>query len=454
MGSLFSFLTVTYYLPKLFFAEAPAAVTVRRSLGSKELEQVSLRSFVQSRCTSLLQPFRPAWWLPTGHLQTAYCVVGDFSQIDKVEYDRTLLRTLDGGTIGLDFTPPTAEDTYPPDTPVIVVLHGLTGGSHESYVRSILAPACTPVEKGGLGYRAVVMNFRGCAGVPMTSPQLYSGGHTDDIRVSLMYIAKKYPQAPLHGIGFSLGANVLTRYLAQEGEHSRLSSGCVLGCPWNLLANSNELENRWLLREVYSRAMAQNLTRLLQRHVTDLSKFPDSDFAKAAQTLFTLKKPTLMEFDNTATRVGGGSSPPFPFDSAHDYYVWASSHDLLPDVRVPLLAMNADDDPIVQKLPIDEGVKALSPWVVFALTNGGGHLGWFERGSRWHHPKRWVSKPVLEWMRAVGRDFVPDTGKTKPINEVDGFLKEEGRDDIGCKEVEHGEHIIGVEGEEGMLAGL
>lgn len=35
-------------------------------------------------------------------------------------------------------------------------------GSHESYVRAILAPACTPVQQGGLGYRAVVVNFRGC----------------------------------------------------------------------------------------------------------------------------------------------------------------------------------------------------------------------------------------------------------------------------------------------------
>lgn len=32
------------------------------------------------------------------------------------------------------------------------------------------------------------------------------------------------------GIGFSLGANVMTRYLGEEGEASRLMSACVLGC--------------------------------------------------------------------------------------------------------------------------------------------------------------------------------------------------------------------------------
>ena len=68
------------------------------------------------------------------------------------------------------------------------------------------------------------------AGVPVTTPQLYSAGYTDDLRTALMFIAHHYPKAPLLGLGFSLGANVLTRYLAEEGHRSRLVSGCALGC--------------------------------------------------------------------------------------------------------------------------------------------------------------------------------------------------------------------------------
>lgn len=87
---------------------------------------------------------------------------------------------------GLDFTPPDNEDV-PDDAPIIIVTHGLTGGSqlvgnrpcivlrqalgsHEAYVRAILAPAVTPKSEGGLGFRGVVVNFRGCKGVPITSP--------------------------------------------------------------------------------------------------------------------------------------------------------------------------------------------------------------------------------------------------------------------------------------------
>jgi predicted alpha/beta-fold hydrolase len=68
------------------------------------------------------------------------------------------------------------------------------------------------------------------AGVPLTSPQLYSSCHTDDLRQALLYISYRYPRAPLLGLGFSLGANILTRYVAEEGEECRLISACALAC--------------------------------------------------------------------------------------------------------------------------------------------------------------------------------------------------------------------------------
>lgn len=57
-----------------------------------------------------------------------------------------------------------------------------------------------------------------------------SAGHTDDIRSALLYISAKYPKAPLLGVGFSLGANVLTRYVGEEGVNSRLKAAAVLAC--------------------------------------------------------------------------------------------------------------------------------------------------------------------------------------------------------------------------------
>jgi predicted alpha/beta-fold hydrolase len=57
----------------------------------------------------------------------------------------------------LDVSPPT-HDELPRGTPTLVICHGLTGGSHESYVRNVLAWAVKPVKQGGLGARGVVVN--------------------------------------------------------------------------------------------------------------------------------------------------------------------------------------------------------------------------------------------------------------------------------------------------------
>ncbi|KAI9631220.1 hypothetical protein KEM48_013149 [Puccinia striiformis f. sp. tritici PST-130] len=111
--------------------------------------------------------------------------------------------------------------------PVLVVLHGLTGGSHES-----------------------------------------SAGATEDIRVVISYLKKKVvsPDVNLHAIGFSLGANVLTKYLGEEQDRSVIKSAVVVGNPWDLYAGHIFLESSFL-GKIYSRALASNLRGLMKRHI-------------------------------------------------------------------------------------------------------------------------------------------------------------------------------------------
>lgn len=92
-------------MPKLHFGLSDNLVAVRRPDHQKQTDRIPFRELVQQRCPSLLQPFKPAWWLfkcvnrfiyrllindtkRSGHLQTLYCVIGDFSRVDQVEYDR------------------------------------------------------------------------------------------------------------------------------------------------------------------------------------------------------------------------------------------------------------------------------------------------------------------------------------------------------------------------------
>jgi len=199
--------------------------------------------------------------------------------------------------------------------------------------------------------------------------------------------------------------------------------------------------------------MGSNLQNIIRKHASSLLGFTDHPVSRAVAPTLALKKPPIRTFDQHMTRLIGGSSPPFPLPSAMHYYEWASSHNSLPGIRVPFLAINAADDPIVQaESPLDVGGNG---WVVIAVTERGGHLGWFESAPHGRFAvRRWVTKPIVEWLRAVGEDMVVPFREGKVVREIDGFLKEEGRDDIGCMEIEGGGHVVGIQGEGGLLAGL
>jgi len=121
------------------------------------------------------------------------------------------------------------------------------------------------------------------------------------------------------------------------------------------------------------------------------------------------------------------------------------------DIRVPFLAINAADDPVVRHVPTDGGGNG---WVIMGLTCGGGHLGWFQAGEG--QVDRWTTKPVLEWFKLTGEDLAHKHASRGPPLYVDeeGYIREDGRPSLGCKLVDGGGVIDGSRGEEGMLRGL
>jgi predicted alpha/beta-fold hydrolase len=301
--------------------------------------------------------------------------------------------------------------------------------------------------------------------VPLTSPQFYGFSDTDDFRQAILYIARLYPHAPLLGLGFSLGANVLTRYVAEEGESCRLVSACALAsvCILSLFTHFSflihnfslgiysrqdmrtsskhpplcsllthflrSLEDNWFARHVYSKSLAAGLKKIVRGHIDSIVQFPDSRFAQALPALMSLSRPTMFQFDSLISVHSAGSSPSYPFDDAWAYYVYSSSHDKLDGVRIPFLALNSHDDPIAQCTPQDYD---RNEWVTLVVTHGGGHLGWFQPGGA---DNRWARRPVLEWFRATGEDIRLEPRKARPIEWRDGWLVEVGNEGLGCQEI-------------------
>src|SRR6185436_15455142 len=72
------------------------------------------------------------------------------------------------------------------------------------YLRHVLAPLTAN------GWEACVVNSRGCAESQITSGVLYNARATWDVRQTVKWLQNQFPNRPLFGIGFSLGANILT----------------------------------------------------------------------------------------------------------------------------------------------------------------------------------------------------------------------------------------------------
>ncbi|KAL0082140.1 Alpha/Beta hydrolase protein [Phycomyces blakesleeanus] len=358
---------------------------VKIPLNTSEKTSLPLDEFIAQTCPSLIGPqatYTPTPYLFNGHLQTGYSA--NYNKLDPhtLFYERELLKMPDGGQVSLDWTLPL--DKRPlGDTPTLVCLHGLTGGSHESYIRGVLELITSPP----FNYRGVVLNARGCGNTEITTPRLFNAAYTDDIREVVKHIQSKLaPGTPLIAIGFSLGANILVKYLGEEGEKAPFKAALSIGNPFDLLNANMAMIRGPFTSRVYDPHMAANLRGIFAKHIEIMSQNKDIDPEKVINSV------TIREFDETCTRRVAG------YSTVLNYYRDGSSCRFVEHVRIPLLCINAMDDPVAvsECIPYDE--ITINPYVVLATTDYGGHLGWFEYSWK---PTRWINKPIAEFIVAM-----------------------------------------------------
>jgi uncharacterized protein len=182
-----------------------------------------------SICREATPPCRLNPLLFNGHLQTMWTAIKNHGP--PIYYKRKLFENEDPnfkGSFAVDFVVspfPETDESLPPRTvyltedefenfgstdtrPMLILLHGLSGGSHEIYLRQVLAPLVTA--GGDRQWVACVVNSRGCAMHKITSDVLYNARATWDCRQTVKWLKRTFPNRPLYGIGFSLGANILT----------------------------------------------------------------------------------------------------------------------------------------------------------------------------------------------------------------------------------------------------
>jgi predicted alpha/beta-fold hydrolase len=300
-----------------------------------------------------------------------------------------------------NFTQKEWEEISSPDTkPMLIALHGLTGGSHEVYLRETLYPLLTSSTQPWV---ACVVNGRGCALSSITTPQLFNSRATWDLRQTITTLHTLFPNRPLYAIGFSLGANILTNYCGEQGSKCTLKAAVSCSNPWNLEVCNTTLQSTYLGLNIYSRTMGKNLMRLFERHRTQILMNNGID-EKAL-----LASKYLHEFDRHV------QCPTWGYPTEGAYYRDSQSVDAVLAIRIPFLGINAEDDPISNKAGLPYQEVKQNPNTLLCTTDWGGHLGSFQLGGG-----RWFAVAAASFLERVFEDvdFEAPTGvdEAKDVN--------------------------------------
>ncbi len=313
--------------------------------------------------------FRPAWWCPGAHLQTIWA--GALRPAPLVPLVRERWELLDGDFLDMD------ELAADAGAPRVIVLHGLEGSSRSLQVLGLLR------EAHRRGWGGVAMNFRGCSGEPNRLRRSYHGGETGDLAWVISRVRAQHPSSPIICVGFSLGGNVLLKYLGEQGERlpEQVRAAVAVSAPFDLARSAHSLEHGF--SRVYGDRLVESLKR---KTIQKLVRYPDLVDANALRSVRT-----LAGFDDLVT------APVHGFRDAEDYWARSSSAAYLSRIRRPTLLINAQDDPFLPAEALPVRVASENAFLSAEFPASGGHLGFLE--GYWPGvPTAWAEVRAAEFL--------------------------------------------------------
>jgi uncharacterized protein len=294
-------------------------------------------------------PYRGPPWLRGGHAQTIWPYL---LPRPAVRYRRERVDAPDGDFWDFDWVD-APESSH--ETPLVMLFHGLEGGSDSHYARALMALVAAR------GWRGVIPHFRGCGGELNRRPRAYHSGDHEEVSAMIEAVrARVAASTTAYAVGVSVGGSVLLNWLGRaEADAGRVvSAAAAVSTPLDLTSAGIAIGRG--LNHIYTRNF---LSTLKPKSLAMSKRFPGLiDPARIR------KVRTMYEFDDAVTSLLHG------FEGASDYWLRASAKPWLPRIRIPTLVVNAKNDPFVpaQSLPSEHEVSCD---VLLLQPDQGGHAG-------------------------------------------------------------------------------
>ena len=292
------------------------------------------------------------------------------SRLEGVRFDH--LPTPDGDELSI------ASAYAPEDGPRLLLLHGLEGGVRSHYVGGIWAVARQ------LGWQPNLLLFRTCDGRMNRARRTYHSGETTDLAFAVRHFLEASPVRPICLVGVSLGANVLLKWLGEEGDRlpAQVRGAAAVSTPFDLARSSRAIGTG------FARVYEWNFLRSLKRKASEkLRQYPDVCESDAVTSIRS-----MWDFDDRFT------APLHGFSDAADYYARSSSIRFLDRIRRPTLLLSAHDDPFYEEDVLTDvrRIGEKNPNLTIEFHRYGGHVG-FVGGAPWR-PTYYVEKRVTDFL--------------------------------------------------------
>ena len=314
--------------------------------------------------------FWPAWWCRNPHGQTLWSRLVRYRPKLTLQRDRIELN--DGDFIDLDWV------NFPDDSqPIVLVIHGLEGSSQSPYALGILKA----IEQRG--WRGAVMNLRGCSGEDNRLARAYHSGDTDDVSTVIHYLKTHNPDSPLAVVGYSIGGNMLLKWLGEQGRNntSHINAAVAVSAPFDL-GHCADVLSHSLFRLYENYFMKRLKARIMRKQQTMAMPISEPELQQLS---------SIREFDDKIT------APLHGFTDANDYYSKSSCRQYLPHIKHDCLIIHSRDDPFMTPAIIPDASE-LSDSTEMELYDNGGHVG-FVSGSVPGKANYWLEQRITDYLQ-------------------------------------------------------
>ncbi len=307
--------------------------------------------------------YNPSFPFKNGHFSTIYSA--KLRPSPSLVQERERLDLADGDFMDIDWS-----YSKKSSQKVVILLHGLEGNAQRTYIKS----QAKVLNQNG--WDVAALNFRGCSGETNLTYQSYNAGKTDDLEATINFILKKDKYSQIALVGFSLGGNLLLKYLGERNVlPKQIIKAVAISAPLSLkgsLESLNELSN-WIYHTSF-------LINLRKKYKAKMKDFPEKMTASEYK-----KINSLLAFDTIYT------APAHGFKDAYDYYKKNSSLQFLPDIKIPVFILNAKNDSFLSSdcypTKLAESMKNL----YLETPKYGGHVGFHKTNTLYYSEAKAVA---------------------------------------------------------------